>query len=189
MSPSPGHPPSTRAKKLPATIRQQSGGAAAARAQLHADFKRREREAEGELRFQLYQQAMQLIAGGASQHEAARTIGVGPTTLIRWRQRIARGESLASRSIQGRPAIAARFTPLLTTAHRAEIARLVIACASVSGAWQRFAHQPQCPAALGIFLRGRKTVPGSLLALVPASRRKAVVIECGNITAITKGAA
>ena len=189
MTPKPCSTTPKQKETASANIPQHRSGAAAARAQLREDFKKREREAEGALRFQLYQQAMQLIAGGCSQVEAARTIGVGEATLIRWRQRIARGESLASRSIQGRPSIAARFAPLLTTAHRAEIARLFISYGSMSVAWQRFARQPQCPATLRSFLRGRETVPGSLLALVPASRHKAVVIECGNLTAITKGAA
>ncbi len=176
-------------EKPPAGILPQPGGAAAARAQLHKDFKKREREAEGALRFQLYQQAMQIIAGGASQAQAARTLGIGQATLDRWRRRVARGESLATRTIIGRPSIGAQFAPLLTNAHRAEIARLVISGGSVAQAWRSFARQPQCPAALRKFLRGRKSPPPSLLALIPLSRHRATVIECGNLTFITKGAA
>ena len=178
--------PKTKEKPTAGILPQQSGGAAAARAQLHADFKRREREAEGELRFQLYQQAMQLIAGGASQVQAARTLGIGQATLDRWRRRVARGESLATRTIIGRPSLGARFAPVLTNAHRQEIARLIVSGGSVPQAWRRFSRQPKCPAALRKFLRGRKSPPPSLLALIPLSRRKATVIECGNLTSITK---
>ena len=190
MSHSPSHPTSTRAKNLPATILPPHGGAAAARAQLRENFKNREREAEGGLRFQLYQQAMQLISGGASQVQAARTIGIGQATLIRWRQRVARGESLRARSITGRPSLGAQFAPLLTNRHREEIARLIVSSGSTPDAWQQFARQPDCPAALRKFLRGRKTLPPSLLALVPVQKKRATIVRCGNLTSILeKGAA
>lgn len=184
MSPTPSHPPSTRAKNLATAVQPQPpGGAAAARRQRELEA-RANRIARAHARdVSAYLKLRKL---GLSRAAAASEVGRGMSTMDKWLVRYQAGGVDALRPKLSFP-IGRPMLPGLESFNMAVIAglqKLSVELGSTTKAARAYRKDRFCPTALSRYIRLRGRLPQRLRALVGFRRRPVTLRSAGSFTLV-----
>ena len=133
----------------------------------------------------LLQRFERLLASGKSQTDTAKALRVSPTTLWRWKRRLAEGgrDALAPQTHNCGRNSAAELLPI-TPQIIDTIQRLAFVHKSTDAAWREYAKRPDCPGEIADFIRSAKTLPPSLRDLARLQKTVMVKYEGQGFTAL-----